>query len=267
MNTDDNILNKYDEFYPLSLLKNQSSNSLESTFPNQTNHYFCPECKKFPFIKFKSKKEIRVTCSCKNNQNISITTFLNYSRYKLFSKEKTETFTNNNNNSIDKDSKNQTNTTKEYIDILATKSPINEQILSKDEINEIEKSLMCIEHNKKFEYFCKSCLNNLCLECKEHICDSNDLYDFKELNDIYNKKIDYLKNYINNNNIGSLNSFDIKKSVKENDEDVDFKNLINIIINDYNKFPNYSHFFNIENILLFLNIKEMTEYKENKDNN
>ena len=34
-----------------------------------SNHYLCPNCLKFPFIKFcKDRKNIRWTCSCMNNK-------------------------------------------------------------------------------------------------------------------------------------------------------------------------------------------------------
>ena len=37
------------------------------------NHYFCTNCKIFPFIKFcKDRKNVRLTCSCYNNKKISI---------------------------------------------------------------------------------------------------------------------------------------------------------------------------------------------------
>ena len=45
---------------------------------DESIHYLCPKCFKFPFIKFyKDKKNIRITCSCFNNKKILIKDFLN----------------------------------------------------------------------------------------------------------------------------------------------------------------------------------------------
>ena len=45
---------------------------IEPIYDN-SNHYFCTECLKFPFIKFcKDRRNIRLTCSCMNNKKILI---------------------------------------------------------------------------------------------------------------------------------------------------------------------------------------------------
>ena len=35
-----------------------------------SNHYLCPKCQKFPFIEFKDRTNIIKTCSFMNNQKI-----------------------------------------------------------------------------------------------------------------------------------------------------------------------------------------------------
>ena len=96
---------------------------------------------------------------------------------------------------------------------------------------------------------------------KNIICDSNDLIEFKKI-DKYNEKIEELINNINN----SMDNNSKYTHLEQFSSEKDFYKLIKIIIDDYKNFPNYSHFFNIENILRFLNIKDKSEFKYNKDN-
>ena len=268
------------------------SDNIETILPIDETpyHYLCTKCKKFPFIEFKDKKNIIKTCSCINNQKISITTFLdNIESNKIeesFLSSSTDVIKNNNNleeiNAINQ---------KNIFDFNDRRIPTIEAdyITKNKDILNPKNGFMCIKHNKKFKYFCKSCLRNLCDECKEYeenkdICGYNFLV-FEEF-DIYNKKIDQLISIINKSidiNKNSLNNFNLisnesddLKLLKKNDtyldqlsveeEEKDFNKLIKIIIDDYKNYPNYSHFFNIENTLRFLNIKDKLEFKENKDN-
>ena len=106
MNTSDSLINS-EEFYH-SFLNNKNSllnNDIDTILPRYQNHYhyLCPECQKFPLIEFKNKKNIRITCSCINNQKISISTFLDNIEKNILSQKnllssKTNIITDNNNN-------------------------------------------------------------------------------------------------------------------------------------------------------------------------
>ena len=121
-------------------------------------HYLCPKCHIFPFIEFtKSKKYIKFTCLCYTDEKIGIK--------DLFEKN--------------------------YITISGLSdsnilSSIN--IDDYDEYDEYE-GLKCKEHNAKFEYFCTTCLLNLCKDCIET------LHNIKlhELIEIESIKIDNMK--------------------------------------------------------------------------
>ena len=86
---------------------------------------------------------------------------------------------------------------------------------------------------------------------------------------IEDKKIEKLLTKINNNNIISNEENDtiIIDKIINNEEDghyeilsvedeINFNYLIKIIINDYKNYPNYSHFFNIINLLYYFNIED-----------
>ena len=71
--------NDYSNFYP-SIINNisQSKDKKNEILKFECHHYLCPNCLKFPFIKFcKDRKNIRLTCSCVNNKKILIKEFLN----------------------------------------------------------------------------------------------------------------------------------------------------------------------------------------------
>ena len=222
--------------------------NIETILPTCQNsyHYLCTKCQKFPFIEFKDRKNIIKTSSCMNNQKIKITDFLDNIESNIIK----ENFLSSTTNDIKNNDYNYPKTNK---DILS----------KKDEIND---GFMCIEHYEKYEYFCKSCLRNLCHECKEHICDSNNLLEFKKI-DINNKEIEEIMNNVNDNSIDNNSKY---TQLEQFSTEEDFYKLIKIIIDDYKNFPNYSHFFNIENILRFLNIRDKSKFKYNNyinDNN
>ena len=51
---------------------------------NNRDHYLCSHCHKFPYINFcKSRKHIRLTCSCFNNKKILIKDILEKIFYLL----------------------------------------------------------------------------------------------------------------------------------------------------------------------------------------
>ena len=119
------------------------------------NHYFCTNCKKFPFIKFcKDRKNVRLTCSCYNNKKITFT--------ELF----------------------------KIIDIRNSEAIFSPTALNKN----IENELRCKEHNKKFKGFSKFFLNNYCEACYEYLYGKyyKDIIRFDEIS-IDKKKIEELK--------------------------------------------------------------------------
>ena len=196
------------------------------------NHYFCTNCHKFPFVKFcKNRKKIRLTCSCFNNKKISIE--------ELF----------------------------KIINIKNSRAIFLPEItLNKNN----ENHLKCYKHNQKFKGFSKFFLNNYCEYCDEY---QNEIYDndiirFDEIR-IEDKKIgkiiekingskeisEEISEEISNNNI---KLFKINENIYEKlleEEEIRFKKLIDVIIYDYKNYPNFSHFFNIQNLLDFFKIE------------
>ena len=235
----------------LSYFNNSNKNSIDQETNNQLfnldieninnnkNHYLCSQCLKFPYIKFcKDKKHIRLTCSCFNNKKILIR--------DLFDKN-----------------------------ILSIDNNTNANFLSTtNSYDDVENELKCKKHNKKFESFSKIYLDNFCKNC----FNNNDMiikYDDIKIEDI---KIEQLFNKINNNNksFEESNKFiiidknnGVCEILSEEEEEM-FNKLIGIIINDYKTYPNFSHFFNIKNLLYFFNIedKQIIEKEGKKlDNN
>ena len=202
---------------------------------NIRNHYLCTQCLKFPYIIFcKDRKYIRLTCSCFNNKKILIKDIF----------EKNIIFCETNNN-------------------LALLSSTN---LNLNDENE----LICKKHNKIFKFFSKNYLDNYCQSC----IDNNKFitkYNYDSINfddiKIEDIKIEQLLKKINNNSkIFDESSNDNTYKIIDNnngicivlseEEEEKFNKLINIIINDYKNYPNFSHFFNIKNLLYFFNIED-----------
>jgi len=199
-------------------------------------HYFCARCHKFPFIEFcKDKKNIRFTCSCLNNKKILI---------------------------------------EELFKINSDKNNLPLFLSEKNSNINIEDEFLCKEHKKKYKGFSKFFLDNFCEDCKKfkNAINDKDIIRFDDIT-IEEKKIDKLIEIINNknndisegtsgktsNNIKLSINFDEKLSEKEEKR---FKKLIDIIINDYKNYPNFSHFFNIKNLLYFFKIEDMPIDKE-----
>ena len=125
----ENNSNNYSQFYNENTSELNNTTNIESQQtlneeiePILSLHYLCPECLKFPFIKFcKDKKHIKLTCSCYNNEKILIKDFL------------------------DKISENVNNIS----------NFLSSTIINLDD----DKEIICKEHNKKYEYFCLDCLS------------------------------------------------------------------------------------------------------------
>ena len=234
----------YSKIYKQST-DNNNTNLESKNIDYNFKHCFCPGCHKFPFIKFcKDRKNIRLTCSCFNNKKILIE--------ELF----------------------KINSNKDNLSIFLSDNNSN--------IN-IENEFLCKEHKKKFKGFSKFLLNNYCEDCiiyNTHEISEKDIIRFDDIK-IEDKKIDELIEKINNNNDiceeisrEASNNIGLNKKNNNNDkklleeEEKRFKKLTNIIINDYKKYPNFSHFFNIKNLLYFFKIEDKPiDKEENIDDN
>ena len=112
-------------------------------------------------------------------------------------------------------------------------------------------------------------MKNYCTKCPK----INNIIKFDDIK-IEDEKIQKIKENINFNDININNDENIK-IIKINDsyyeklykeERIRFKKLILIIINDYKNYPNYSHFFNIKNLLYFFNIENNPINKKEEKN-
>ena len=150
-------------------------------------------------------------------------------------------------------------------------------ILSSNIIKDNEEGLKCKEHHEYFKYFCKTCLINICNECKpDHIKFPHKLIKL-ESNKIYNDEDNYSYNYdfheeeiesitidsekldkiitiINSINIDESNIDENIKFVQINynifekvtkDEENKFYKFLRIIINDYINYQNIIYYYNI----------------------
>ena len=206
-------------------------------------HYLCPKCYNFPLIEFfKNKKYIKFTCSCYNNKKILIKDLFDES-----------------NNYI-------------TINNLSCSS-----ILSSNIIKDNEEGLICKEHHEYFKYFCKTCLINICDECKIYYHDDfpHEIIELEYNNKIDNEKLDKIITIINSINIDESNIDENIKFVQINynffekvtkDEENEFYKFLRIIINDYKNYPNFIHYYNIQNIFYFFNLNN-NRSKDNINNN
>jgi len=86
----EDLIKSYESFLNKIQIRNNQLNSLDlSSIHKIINHYICPKCSKFPYIKFyKDIKYIRLTCSCFNNIKILIKDYFNHlsneNNYKSF---------------------------------------------------------------------------------------------------------------------------------------------------------------------------------------
>ena len=232
--------NDEEKFYNLTSYCNvQQTNSGPNLFNTNTEiiqksdnycSYICSECKKPPLIELcKDLKNIIYTCSCSDNKTLSIKEFLD--------------------NNIKKNLTNLLSSTSEII--VDDPNEENENSILHDNIE----GLKCTVHNQNFEYFCKTCLANICNECLDNHEDKklHHIIEFKNIK-INNNKINQLINNvkINDNtniNISSSDKSEYQKSYYfypyqsgqlklTGKEKKEFHQLINIIIDNYKFFPN-----------------------------
>ena len=224
--------------------ENESFNLDIESINNTENssHYFCTKCLKFPYIKFsKDRKYIRLKCCCINNKKILIK----------------ELYEGN---------------------ILSFKNNYTNLLSSNSDINNNSNKLLCERHKEKFIGFSKLCLDNYCQKCINDKPNNDNIIFFDDIkieNNIIEellKKINYNKriHYFKESNINNSNKIIDKNNgyceIISEEEEVMFNKLINIIIKDYKNYPNFSHFLNIKNLLSFFNIedKPIIEEEEKK---
>lgn len=126
--------------------------------------------------------------------------------------------------------------------------------------------LFCVKGHK-FRYYCSDCHKNLCeLNIQNHI--DHTLINFDYINFEINSEVNELIIYLNQNNendveISNLSEEFEKKSYLIMNSDKKAIKIIRIIMDDYLNYPNYSHFFNIDNISKYLK-KDLAIMKKKK---
>ena len=122
---------------------------------------------------------------------------------------------------------------------------------------DIPNFMLCEKHNNKFIGYCKNNRKNICEVCLAELSHANIIY-FDSLQSDINKYISSLKEI--------FKIVDIKQGKEALDLSfflsADFIFLINMIINDYEQYPNYNLIKNIENIYISL----QNLIKNNDDN-
>ena len=216
-----------DDVFSYSIDFNISNKSLPHPYIDK--HYLCNQCLKFPYIKFCiDSKNIRLTCSCYNNKKILIKDLLD--KNSLYIKKRN------------------------YPLSLTNLRNINNE--------DIEYELICKKHKQKYIGFSKIFYENYCQFCIDDKRDNDIIISFDDIK-IEDKKIEQLLEKINNKNklykesiINNIYKFiEMNNNIYEKitKEEENFIELINIIINDYNNYPNFSHFFNgngFQNVLI-----------------
>ena len=264
-------------------LVNESNNSIEKSFSQllhdiekQYKHYICQKCKNFPLIEFINKNEIYYTCDCYKRKNIIIN--------EIFKKENKYLYFENKSNSSTRSNS--------YISNKALELENEIKV-----INDNKDIFKCQKHNHKFRYYCEKCNLNICKQCvKQHIFESCEISNFKRnkykniiifdfINPEIESKILKIKDITNqlqekidleNLDFDSDDNDDDNYIIKDYDDNMKqklpknylkkFIELIDIIIYDFQKYPNFSHYLNIQNICKFLKIKNMSIIKKNDKN-
>ena len=273
-NDEDNygIIN-FDEFNTLifdrtdepenSSINNEPSFDLDDTYilkdnDNNNNHYRCPKCLFFPYIEIIDKNEIKYICKCTKGERKKVKIKELINEITNFKDEK------NNNKELKCSKHNQEfryyctncniNICKECCEFHLNKKHdfIIFDFNNYDIRNKIKK-LIKYFNSKKND-------NN---QIKEKIPDNNNNLNISEL--IENSS-NFQEEFISDELKNEIKSYKMKFEennsnviIEENDPYYFYK-LFNIIYKDYIKYPNYSHFFNIENIFRFME-KEMTTKK------
>ena len=138
----------------------------------------------------------------------------------------------------------------------------------------IKNEVLCKKHNKKFKGFSKFFLYHYCKQCfnYKNELSENDIIRFKDIKiqekieEVKIKKlIEKIEEYNETTYGTTINNYIFINNQYElfsKEEEKRLKILINIIINDFNHYPNFSSFFNIKNLFHFFNIEDKSIIKE-----
>ena len=222
------------EQYSDSILNNESNN-IKTQNKSDTNinkelkyHFICKNCDTVPLLNFKSYNLARYICKCgeKTEQTVENLLLINVYDERMNNYKKIKI--NDDNQSNNKNCEKSDNSSREIF-----KKEEKEEDLNKPHYL----ILKCQEHDEIFAYYCSKCDFNICRKCLSETPYHSDHYDQIEIFDI--------KIYQINTILGNIKD-DLK--IKENDskEIIIFKELMDIIIDDYKYFPNHSHFSTIE---------------------
>ena len=222
-----------------------SLDELLSSIKDSQFNYFCKKCFNFPTLEFVDYSTILYYCFCfKEREKFPIEDFFNPNKKIYLYKEYKNNNESNNSNNLN----------------------------NKEKIYK----LRCFKHNKKikgykYKYYCLKCNENICEECwRDHVGECHELFIFNSLNQYTINKIKEINSILErkkNENSKFGKPFSLRSSYNANlivntDENEceiipknyreNFLKLIDTIILDFNKYPSFSHFFNIENIYNFL---------------
>ena len=249
-NNSNNIIDKNYSTFSFA----DSLSDLTSKIKDPHFHYFCKKCYNFPLIEFINEYTIYYSCACYKRITIQIK--------DLFDPKTKYFFYKDNNNLILSNDINISN---------------NNHIINNEDNKENIIEMKCYKHQSKkgykYKYYCIDCNKNICKECcYNHLDECHDLIVFDFINQETIKKIieieKLIKKYKEINpkisttddelDLDNISCYKME-NVDENEYEIkpknylkDFINLINIIILDFKKYSNYSHFYNIENIYRFL---------------
>ena len=231
---------------------------------NTNNHYRCSKCLFFPLIEIIDKNELKYMCKCTDFKRKII-------KIKDLINEITNYEDEKNINTINKKKSLECKRHRKEFRYYCSNCRRN---ICKDcleyHINQ-KHDFIIFDFNdydahkklsKLIEYFnSKQCNNN---QIKEKL-DENENKNISELaenSSIFQEEnnSDKLKNDKTSNQI----IFENPNVITKENKPYYFYELFKIIYNDYINYPNYSHFFNIENMFRFIE-KEMTSQNKNND--
>ena len=225
------------------------------------NHYRCPKCLFFPYIQIINKTEIRYFCNCTNREGkiIKIKDLIN--EITNIEENKNKTLRKNKELKCNKHEHKfryycincHINICKECCEFHLNEK--HDLIIFDFNNYDIRKKI-----NKLIEFFNSEHNDDKQIIKRNSDNDSN-ISDLLENFSIFKEELnsDELKN--DNKYKVKINRNNLNVIIEENNLYY-FYELFNIIYNDYLKYPNYSHFFNIENFFRFME-EEMSDKKNN----
>lgn len=236
----------FGDSYANSPTNDTTNNENQISFSNiediDNYHIVCSECRNYFFIDFtESKMSIKITCLCYNNKEISIEDFFGKD---IRINDSSDTLSDNN-------------------------SDCNCNNYEGIKCN-------CSKNNNIFKSYCETCRLNKCTICEINCKNkSHKLIDLKSI--IKEKQLNEVKEIVNKKKNKTNPDSNFKENFKliETDdnnletipeEDVKaFYKLINIIIEAYEKYPDFILANNINNIFHYFNLKDNNRVSKNID--